>query len=41
MVIVTATLDAPGTTSGGEKLAEAPAGKPVALSVTAPVNGPP
>src|SRR5580658_1988817 len=40
-VMVTAADDAPGTTAGGEKLAVAPAGKPLALRVTAPVNGAP
>src|SRR6185437_8205584 len=40
-VIVTGAEDAPGTTAGGEKLAVAPAGRPLALRVTAPVKGAP
>jgi hypothetical protein len=40
-VIVTTAVEDPGTTAGGEKLTVAPAGKPAALKVTAPVKGDP
>ena len=40
-VMVTAAEDEPGTTAGGEKLTVAPPGRPLALSVIAPVNGEP
>jgi hypothetical protein len=38
---LTAAVASPGTTAGGEKLADAPLGSPFALKLTMPVNGAP